>query len=180
MRQNPPWNIWLTCGGHRYVQDQTTEPNPILSEIQTLTTKHQILHSTSSHYFLVLLPPASAPAPEADCAAFLAAFSWSALASLSKRSNSTHKRNINKTKAELWSDDNLSRRCSGVKPSSLPLLPLEGFRAWALSRSRSLWFPRYIKLGKNTLTWWSPRKSKIKITETGKKKNKIYHESKTQ
>lgn len=35
----------------------------------------------------------------------------------------------------------LSRRCSGVKPSS-PFLPFPPARAAALSRSRSLWLPR--------------------------------------
>lgn len=46
---------------------------------------------------------------------------------------------IEKKKIKDWNLD-LSRRCSGVKPSSL-FLPLPP-RAWALSRSFSLWLPR--------------------------------------
>lgn len=70
-------------------------------------------------YFLTPFLPAPLPplasAPPAACAAFLAAFSCSALASR-------------------------SRRCSGVSPSSRPLAT--GRRACALCRSRSRWSPR--------------------------------------
>ena len=58
---------------------------------------------------------ASVAPPCVACAAFLAVFSCRALASL-------------------------SRRCSGVSPSSRPLVA--GFRACALCLSRSLWSPR--------------------------------------
>lgn len=43
----------------------------------------------------------------------------------------------------------LSRRCSGVNPSSL-FLPLPPCRAWALSLSFSLWFPREFAVKKST------------------------------
>jgi hypothetical protein len=77
------------------------------------TTQHDL---AGSGYFLpAFLPAPLASPPPAACAAFLAAFSCSALASR-------------------------SRRCSGVSPSSRPLAT--GRRACALCRSRSRWSPR--------------------------------------
>jgi hypothetical protein len=72
--------------------------------------------SRPPHFLPAIFPAplASAP-PPAACAAFLAVFSCSALASL-------------------------SRRCSGVSPSSRPFAT--GRRACALCRSRCRWSPR--------------------------------------
>ncbi|CAN6351046.1 unnamed protein product [Urochloa humidicola] len=83
---------------------------------------------TTSYFLPAFLPaplPPLASAPPAACAAFLAAFSCSALASR-------------------------SRRCSGVSPSSRPLAA--GRRACALCRSRSRWSPRAASLRSRTTT----------------------------
>ena len=61
----------------------------------------------------------------------------------------------------------LSRRCSGVNPSSLACFDLWPILAWALSRSRSLWFPRSLFV-KIQLTQYPEKKEKKKSEETGK------------
>lgn len=102
-----------------------------------------------NHHFLAapLLP---APPPElaaAAWAAFLAAFSCNAFPSLyhfitqqqPNRSNHYTTKQIRGTEVKIRLY--LSRRCSGVRPSSA-FLPFPPARAAALSRSRSLWLPR--------------------------------------
>ncbi|KAL5202706.1 hypothetical protein ABZP36_013658 [Zizania latifolia] len=84
-----------------------------LSAPDTLCDRNPMPRRTAAYFLVALLPlapPAPPPCPAA-CAAFLAAFSCSALASL-------------------------SRRCSGVSPSSRPFTT--GFRACARCLSRSL------------------------------------------
>ncbi|XBJ25489.1 hypothetical protein VPH35_003134 [Triticum aestivum] len=96
----------------------TSRAQPHRTEIlhQNISPLHETDRTDPNYYFL---PAAffflASSAPCVACAAFLAVFSCSALASL-------------------------SRRCSGVSPSSRPLVP--GFRACARCRSRSLWSPR--------------------------------------
>lgn len=107
--------------------------------------------------YLLLPPEEFPPVGPASLSAFLASFSWSALASLPSNFQNHKQKFTNwvffselgflnkKTKKRYklnkkgW-NLHLSRRCSGVKPSSLFLPPLP--RAWALSRSFSLWLPR--------------------------------------
>lgn len=100
--------------------------------------ERSILHSKPLvDYFLspLLLPPPEVAAP----AAFFAAFSCKAFASLNHKNKWNHF--LFSKRANIRISVYLSRRCSGVNPSSL-FFPLPPVRACALSRSRSLWLPR--------------------------------------
>jgi hypothetical protein len=104
---------------HGQDQEQMTIERTVLSHATRREVRTDQMPAYADAYFFPPLFPL-APAPPLPpcpvaCAAFLAAFSCSALASL-------------------------SRRCSGVSPSSRPFTT--GFRACALCLSRSLWSPR--------------------------------------
>lgn len=106
---------------HGQDQEQMTIERTVLSHATRREVRTDQMPAYADAYFFPPLFPL-APAPPLPpcpvaCAAFLAAFSCSALASL-------------------------SRRCSGVSPSSRPFTT--GFRACALCLSRSLWSPRVI------------------------------------
>jgi hypothetical protein len=110
----------------------------------------QILRTKDPGYFLPVFLPPLAQAPPAACAAFLAAFSCSALASR-------------------------SRRCSGVSPSSRPLAA--GRRACALCRSRSLWSPRAAQPRSRTKRNHHP---KHVVPTENIKKQRVHHDIKEQ
>lgn len=102
-------------------------------------------HRNTKFYFLLsLLPPAEVFPPPDPCAAFFAVFSCRAFASLpTQTKKSKPNLEFKQPNSESTKSLDLSRRCSGVKPSSL-FFPLPPVRVCARSRSRSrsLWFPR--------------------------------------
>ena len=108
---------------------------------KTTWLKHNKLLSIS-YYSLYLLPKIPIPPPVLPSSPpFLAAPSRLYKNKSKKSWNLTKTKFKKKCKKKIEEPINLSRRCSGVKPSSLPLFPLLPPRAWALSRSFSLWFP---------------------------------------